>query len=157
MPLARTDAEENELEDCCVADIMEDVQGEDEWDKALDENAVLSKVQMLPERSRHLIQVRSTRGRSFACTGIPERFPQRFESRLLSNAFGRRVWALNLPRPGTVSPEASPSAGRAQEEARFVGCQEEPPYSMTFKRNVRSFGANSKGEGWKKVFFAQPV
>ncbi|KAJ1129419.1 hypothetical protein NDU88_007789 [Pleurodeles waltl] len=48
MPLARTDEEVKELEDCCVADIIQDVQGitEDEWNKGLDNDVILSKVQM---------------------------------------------------------------------------------------------------------------
>ncbi|KAJ1199684.1 hypothetical protein NDU88_003517 [Pleurodeles waltl] len=48
-PLARTDEEVKELEDCCVPDIVQDIQGitEDEWNKALDEDVVLSKVQTL--------------------------------------------------------------------------------------------------------------
>lgn len=32
------------------------------------------------------------------------------------------------------------------------------PYSMTFHRNVRSFGANNQGKGWEKqVLDSQPV
>lgn len=36
-------------------------------------------------------------------------------------------------------------------------CLQDPTYSMSFQRNVRSLGADCQGKGWKEVFLAQPV
>lgn len=62
---------------------------------------------------------------------------------------------LNGRRRGPVSPaNRRPSACSGTFWGR---CLQDPTYSMSFQRNVRSLGADCQGEGWKEVFLAQPV